>query len=812
MRTRSHALRDWPELDGGVGVTEPEQTGDLIARLEAALVKLQNDLNRLHDTHTELGHVRAEREGLVAALPLPLLEVHRDGTLTLVNRALGDLLGQAPAALIGRPLADLADDEAGRAGVAAALRGPWAQPPTRAPMRLKVDGGGRAVDLEVAWVLPGHAAVTPDTVVGVVRPVASAQEGDPDWNAMEAQWRQVVEHSPDYILLLDRQGVVRFLNRTRHSRLTVKHVIGTPLVHWIAAEFKEATREAVERVLVTGMLQTVEAALRVRGQEEDAQLWLSLRIVPCAQGGRTDAVLVIGQDITRRKLAAKALQDKEEHYRLLLEHAQDTVTILDAEGRIRYESPAFERLLGYRPDKVLGIKASDFVHPEDRPGAEAAFKAVLANPGVPLTRRFRMPHRDGAYRHLEVTSVNLLPVPTVRGIVVNSRDVTERIQLEDQLRQAQKMEAVGQLAGGLAHDFNNLLHVVSVLTETILFSLDGEDARRKDLEKVQFAVDRGQNITRQLLAISRRSVLQPSLLDVNDSIRTLLRLLEPVLGKTIQVRFLPGEGLSPVYADPAMLEQVLLNLCLNARDAMPEGGEIAIASAGAPAPRGLPVPEDADPQFPYVALSVSDTGSGIPAEMQARIFEPFFTTKKPGKGTGLGLSTAYGIVKQHNGLIAVESTPGKGSTFRVYLPTVRPDAAVQPPAEPLPSDAVLLVADDDEFARRLAAEVLGAVGYRVVTCEDGLQAWEVFQQSPQPVALAVLDMVMPGLDGLEVARRIRQSSPATRIVLCSGYGAESLDIDQIRRHGLLLLPKPYSGETLVEKVRDALSRRAAAGD
>ena len=374
---------------------------------------------------------------------------------------------------------------------------------------------------------------------------------------------------------------------------------------------------------------------------------------------------------------------RERHYRALIEHAYDIVVVLGPEGTFRYQSPAVSRVLGYSPAEIAGTNVLDLIHPEDRERAASVLSTSPLPTGTDEMFHFRLRHKDGSWRTLEALGREIESDPS-NGIVVNARDVTERLRAEEtlrateaRLRQVHKMEAVGRLAGGIAHDFNNVLTAIYGYADLLLDEFDREDPRRKDLEEIRKSAERAAALTRQLLAFSRQQVLQPSVIDLNSVVADVQRMLARIVGTDIQIFFEPAADLWPVRVDRGQVEQVLMNLGGNARDAMPEGGSLIIRtdnrSVSAETAAALPGLAAGD----YVTLTVTDTGSGMPEEVRRHIFEPFFTTKEPGEGTGLGLATVYGIVKQSGGGVYVDSEQNKGTTFTIYLPPHR-DATSSP--------------------------------------------------------------------------------------------------------------------------------------
>lgn len=375
------------------------------------------------------------------------------------------------------------------------------------------------------------------------------------------------------------------------------------------------------------------------------------------------------------------LAHREQHFRALIEHAHDIVVLIAPDGVIRYQSPATQRILGYAPEELIGTNVLELVHPVDRARAFemlASWPAIQHNADPVLP--FRINHKNGSWREIEAFGQNLSSDPR-DGLVINARDVSERVRAQEELketeaklRQVQKMDAVGRLAGGIAHDFNNILTAIYGYADLLLSDLDPDDRRRSDVQEIRLMAQRAANLTRQLLAFSRQQMLQPQVLDLNVVIGDMHNMLERMIGSDVQVSFAPAPGLWPVRADRGQIEQVMMNLAGNARDAMPEGGSLVIRTANrnlsesSPALLGLEAGE-------YVLLTVTDTGVGMPEQVRTHVFEPFFTTKEQGKGTGLGLATIYGIVKQSGGGIYLESEETQGTTFSIYLPRHQPTSS-----------------------------------------------------------------------------------------------------------------------------------------
>jgi nitrogen-specific signal transduction histidine kinase/ActR/RegA family two-component response regulator len=387
-------------------------------------------------------------------------------------------------------------------------------------------------------------------------------------------------------------------------------------------------------------------------------------------------------------------------------------------------------------------------------------------------------------------------------------DITERKHLADQLRQSQKMQAVGELAGGVAHDFNNLLMVMKGHAEMLLDRLGENTAELQNAKQIHEAAERAAGLTRQLLAFSRKQVLQPRVLDMNEAVGGMIQMVSRIIGESIELAFLPGSKLGCVKADPSQIEQVVLNLVVNARDAMPKGGRLTIETTNIDLDRSYATSHAVVEPGPYVMLTVTDNGCGMDTETQARIFEPFFTTKGPGRGTGLGLATVYGVVKQSGGYIWVYSEVGHGTTFKVYLPRVAATAdklvAEKQPAAPSPGTETILFVEDEENVRELVSEYLQARGYTVIEAGDGIAALELAEKHSGSIQLLITDVVMPKLSGRELATRISAQRKDLKVLYISGYTDDSVFRHGVLEGGMSFLQKPFNLKALAEKVRAIL--------
>ena len=518
------------------------------------------------------------------------------------------------------------------------------------------------------------------------------------------------------------------------------------------------------------------------------------------------AVLAVMRDISSRKEAEAALRRSEAEYRGLIERLPLGIYRATPEGRLLAANAAFARMLGYdEPEEMLGrVTMQDvYADPEDRaqlvaewgPGNDHAFEV-----------HWRRKNGTRVVVRLHVHAVRSLTgeIESFEGL---AEDVTEQRSLEAQFRQAQRLEAVGRLAGGVAHDFNNILTAITAYSELLLSDAAPADRKRGFVQEIQAAAQRAAALTRQLLAFSRRQVLQVKVLDLNTVVRTLDRMLRRLIGEDVRLELELSEGLGAVRADPAQMEQVIMNLAVNARDAMPAGGRLTIETANVVLDESYPRVHPGAAPGRYVMLAISDTGIGMDQETRSHLFEPFFTTKEPGKGTGLGLATVHGIVKQSGGNIWVHSEPGRGSTFKLYLPRVdeQPDGQGEPPAVwPAGGHETVLLAEDDASVREVMARALEEKGYQVLSASDGHMALEVAHEHRAHVHLLVTDLVMPGMTGDELAAALVRERPGVRVIYMSGYAENGVVRHGVLEEGINYLQKPFALGDLARKVREVL--------
>lgn len=516
-----------------------------------------------------------------------------------------------------------------------------------------------------------------------------------------------------------------------------------------------------------------------------------------------------------RKRSEERLRQSEEKYRSIFESIYDVYYRINIDGKIMLVSPSVLPRAGYDPEELIGQDVSKiYFNPSDRD----LFLEKIKETGVLNDYEVKFKAKDGGVLNVSLTA-NLIsdkdgnPV-AIEGIL---RDITgrkkaeqEMIALQEQFRQSQKMEAIGKLAGGVAHDFNNLLTIIKGYCQLSLPTIKEGDPLKENIEEVVKASDRAADLTRQLLAFSRRQIMEMRVLDLNHILRNLDKMLRRMIGEDVELKTLLADDLGKVKADPGQIEQVLMNLVVNARDAMPKGGKLTIETANIKLDEKYARNHIAVTPGDYVMIAVSDTGIGMSPEVRERVFEPFFTTKERGKGTGLGLSTVYGIVKQSDGNIWVYSEPGKGTTFKIYLPKVDEPAEelrvkVERPELPRGSETVLVV-EDDEKVRKLSVKILEKHGYEVIGAGSGEEALEICRERKKPIHLVLTDVVMPGMDGRQLTKKLMEVCHGFKVLYMSGYTDNAITHHGVLERGLDFIQKPLSIEGLVRKVREVLDK------
>jgi two-component system cell cycle sensor histidine kinase/response regulator CckA len=549
-------------------------------------------------------------------------------------------------------------------------------------------------------------------------------------------------------------------------------------------------------------------ALDKRFIRPDGQIIYSTVSVKCVRGedGSISYLAALLQDITERWRAEQALRDSEERYRQLFESIPDPILVLDQEtlGIVAVNDAAV-REYGYSREELLLLTANDIWPPGER---SAFIKRIAEFPyGHPQGATGKHRKKDGTIIDVEITTSPLLVAGRPAWVKL-AHNVTDRKILEEQLRQSQKTETVGQLAGGMAHDFNNLITVINGYSDLAIGRLEAADPMRRDMEQIKRAGERATSLTRQLLAFSRKQVLLPSIFDLNAVIGELEKMLPRLIGEDVVLRTNFAPALGSIKADRGQIEQVVMNLMLNARDAMPSGGTLTIETQNFNLTEANSGQHVGVTPGPYVMFSVTDTGVGMDAQTQARILEPFFTTKEAGKGTGLGLSTVYGIVRQWGGTIQFNSEVGHGTTFQVYLPRAAGDPRLfqrsNAQTRTAPGTETILLTEDDEMVRALASRVLSTHGYTVLEAANGAAAILICEQHTEPIHLLITDVVMPGMSGRDLADRLSKLRPGLKCLYMSGYTDRAIVRQQVLDEKAAFIQKPFAPLAFVNKVRETL--------
>ena len=626
----------------------------------------------------------------------------------------------------------------------------------------------------------------------------------------EERFRALIEHGADAVALVGPDGTLLFASHSIERLLgfAPAELVGHPGFERVHPDDAPRLHAALRDIIASP---GTPASLELRWRHKDGS-WRHIDAVAVDRLAEpaVGAIVVNFRDVSERRTAEAALRESEERYRTLVEGVRDIIFALSPEGTIASLNPAFETITGLPREEWVGQPFERLVHPEDLPLALELLGRVVRGELRPASQ-FRVRTAKGDYRVGEFSATPQLHEGRLVGILGIGRDVTERVQLEQQLRQAQKMEAVGRLAGGIAHDFNNILTAITGYADLLLEDLGATDPRRQDADEIHKAADRAAGLTRQLLAFSRQQVLQPTVLEVNKLVSDLEKMLRRLLGEDVELgtRLAPTTG--RVKADPGQLEQVIMNLAVNARDAMPNGGKLTLETGNVNLDEAYAADHYPARAGPFVLLAVSDTGIGMSEETQAHMFEPFFTTKEKGKGTGLGLATVYGIIKQSGGFIWVYSEVGHGTTFKLYLPRVeelaeRASQPAQARARAGRGTETVLVVEDEAPVRSVARQVLERHGYTVLEAPSAEAALDIATRYSGIIHLLLTDVVMPGLNGRELASRLATLRPDARVIFMSGYTD-----DAVTRHGVLepgsaYVQKPFTPDAIARKVREVLDR------
>jgi two-component system, cell cycle sensor histidine kinase and response regulator CckA len=657
-----------------------------------------------------------------------------------------------------------------------------------------------------------------DAVVDAVHQVPLLLRQAEALRASEERYRVLFDASTDTIITTDEDGRIAGWNKSaeRMFGYAAAEVIGQPATVVVPHGYRDRHRAGLDRVKSGGEPHLIGKTVEMEGLRRDGSefpLEVSLTAWTVASGRFYTAII---RDITERRLAEEQVERIHSEYRLLLNSIGEGVHWIGVDGRIRFENPAAAGMLGYEVSELIGKPAHLTMHHTRADGTpypveECAIYAALRDGVACHAKDDVFWRKDGTSFAVEYISTPIRDEKDrLTGTVVVFTDITDRRRLEEQLRQSQKMEAVGRLAGGVAHDFNNLLTVIFGYSDVLLHGLE-PGPLYEAMQEVRRASERAAGLTRQLLAFSRKQTLVPEVLDLGDVVSSLSTMVERLIGEDVKVSVVVSPGLGWVKADRGQLEQVVMNLTVNARDAMPKGGSLLFELQNVELDDAYTATHAEVKPGPYVLLAISDTGTGMDAKTQKRIFEPFFTTKEVGKGTGLGLSTVHGIVHQSGGAIDVYSKPGRGTTFKVYLPRFADDAAVPRAVSEIHAalaaeSETVLVVEDEAAIRQLTKLILQKAGYTVLLAESPVAAERIAGSHPGPIHLMLADVAMPGMRGPKLAEQLIRLRPDLRVLYMSGYTDNAIAHHGILDAGTEFLQKPFTPLRLRQKIREVLGR------
>ena len=730
------------------------------------------------------------------------------GMVVDVNPFLVELLGFSREAFLGKKIWELGfikDIVANQANFAELQR----QEYIRYEDKPLSTADGRRIDVEFVsnvYLVNRHKVIQCN-----IRDITARKRADEKIRASEAEFRAMFEMASIGMAQADpRTGLWLRVNQ---KMCEITGYTADELLHKHIAELthpddRQQDSELFRRV-VRG--EAPDYRLEKRYLRKDGTVaWVNVNmaVIRDAVGQPTRTMATI-EDIGKRRKTEESVT----RLATAVEQAAETIVITDIEGTILYANPAFEKTTGYTSEEALGKNPRILKSDKQDAAFYRRMWAVLGR-GEVWNGHFINKRKDGTFYEEEAS---ISPVRDVAGKIVNyvaaKRDVTHEVLLENQLRQAQKMEAVGRLAGGVAHDFNNLLMGIMGYVELCRDQIEPAHPIREWLDEITHIAQRSAQITQQLLAFARKQTVEPKVLDVNDAVAGMLKLLRRLLGEDIDLAWLPGADLHPVKIDPSQVDQILANLCLNARDAIEGAGKITMGTGNVIVDAEFCAGHAEATAGAYVFLTVSDDGCGMEPETLAQIFEPFFTTKAMGngKGTGLGLATVYGIVKQNNGFICADSAPGKGTSFTIYLPQVAKETAettVSCLAEiPKGHGENILLVEDENALRRICRLFLISLGYHVLEAETPGEALALVSRTPSEIQLLLTDVVMPGMDGRQLAQRISAAKPGIKVLFMSGYTADVIAERGVLEQKTAFLAKPFTRDDLARKVSDVLKHR-----
>jgi PAS domain S-box-containing protein len=780
--------------------TNPPKTNDQLPRTTEDRKRTEEELRKSEERYRNI--LENIEEGY--------FEVDLAGNFTFVNDALCRIAGYDRDELIGMNNRDYTTPKTAKEMYRVFSRTYQTGEPARIVDYdiFRKDGSTRTLEFSASLMM--DSTEKPAGFRGVVRDVTERKQAEEALRESEERYRSLFQNNHAVMLLInpetaeivDANPAACSFYGWNHEELTTKKIgdINTLTDVQIFQEIERAQSGQTQQFFFRHRL--------AKGEIVDVEVFSG----PITLNGKKLLYSIV-HDITERKKAIEALRDSEEKYRTVLEANPDPVVVYDIAGKVVYFNPAFTRVFGWSLGQRLGKKMDIFVPEENWTETKMMVNRVLAGESFSgiESRRYT---KEGKTIPVSISGAVLRDMDgNPVGSVINLRDISEQKNLESQLQHAQKMEAVGTLAGGIAHDFNNLLQAIQGYTELLLMRKEEGEPGFRELREVIRASKRGAELTQQLLTFSRKVESKRKPLDLNQEVGELRQLLERTLPKMIEVEFNLAHDLRTINADSAQLKQVLMNLAVNAKDAMPDGGKIVIETQNITLDQEFCTRYAEVKPGDYVLLSMADTGHGMERETLEHIFDPFYTTKEVGKGTGLGLAIVYGIVKNHEGYVMCYSRPGSGTSFRIYLPVSAAATDLEETGESLVSksparggDETILLVDDEEFIRELGVDVLGQAGYRIIPASNGEQALEVYRKEQAHIDLIILDLIMPGMGGSKCLAELLKISPKARVLIASGYSPDASTKGALEAGAAGFINKPYDNKQLLDLVRKVLDK------
>jgi two-component system, cell cycle sensor histidine kinase and response regulator CckA len=743
---------------------------------------------------------------IVACSDDAILGKTTEGIITSWNAGAERIFGYSPPEAIGQPVSMLvpADrpDEVPRM-LECLKRGETVE--HFETIRLRKDGNEVQIELTVSPIRDALERIVGASTIG--RDISVRKAAEKQLVQMEARYRGLLEAAPDAMVVVNQAGEIVLLNLQAEKQFGYRRdeLVGQKMKNIVPKGFAERLIADARRSVEDALAQQIGMGIELNGRRKNgSEFPIEIMLSPL---DGVDGILVTAaiRDITERKRREADLS----RLAAVVESSDDAIIGKTLNGIITNWNAGAQQIYGYSAEEIVGKSMSILFSPDRATEVMETLEKVRRGERVKKSDDIRV-RKDGkevhvAFSHAPIRNAN----GDVVGISTVARDVTESKQLEAMFRQAQKMEAVGQLAGGVAHDFNNLLGVILGYTGLMLDRLGPDDPQRKGITEIQKAGDRAALLTRQLLAFSRKQVLQPKVLDLNAVVAGTEELLQRLIGEDIELLVVLNPALGRIEADAGQLEQIIMNLAVNARDAMPPGGKLTIETANVEIDEEYAAQHPSTHTGPHVMLSVTDTGCGMDAKTKAHIFEPFFTTKEFGRGTGLGLSTVYGIVKQSGGSVWVYSEVGIGTTFKIYLPCVSSVLEIAPPSDKPDKiergSQTILIVEDEAALLEVTRQSLAAVGYTILAALGPAEAIRISESHPGPIHLMVTDVIMPRISGAQLASRLSVTRPEMKVLYVSGYTDDTIVRHGVLDPGLAFLQKPFSPKTLARKVGEVLA-------